>query len=85
MDQILNNLVKTYCDRNLARLHARLIVGTYEMHNYCRCNDRPIRSLESGETMMRRILKDVHIRAKNDRRLGKLEKRSRRAGVLAFL
>ena len=85
MDQIPNNLVTYHSEPNIARLQARLIVGTYEMHNYCRCNDRPIRSLESGEALMRRILKDVHIRAKNDKRQRKLEKRSRRAGVLAFL
>ena len=51
--QIINNALGP-CDKHLCHTHVRLIVATYEMHNYCRNNNRPIRSASAGKKMFAR-------------------------------
>ena len=60
-DQVLDNF-KGRVDADLAILHAKLLIATYELHTYCRLHQRPISSLAAGIKMFKRMVKDVKVR-----------------------
>ena len=76
IDQVMENINKAKPSRSLLKTHVRLIVATYELHNYCRINNRPIRSGESGAKMVRRMMKDVYIGGKEERKRRRADKKA---------
>ena len=61
VDQVLDNF-KGRVDADLAILHAKLLIATYELRTYCRLHERPSVSLEAGVKMFKRMVKDVKVR-----------------------
>ena len=53
---------------------ARLLAATFEIHNFCRNNDRPIRDIASGTKTFARIMKDIKTRQVKQKKIRKMDR-----------
>ena len=75
LDIILPNSSSSSPDKKILKRDARLLAAVYELHNYCRNNSRPIRSIEMGAKMIRRLMCDVSTRGKHTKHKKSFAKR----------
>ena len=64
LDIVLPNAASSNYSKSTLKTHVRLLSALYELHNYARSNNRPIRSIESGAKMLRRLMNDVKTRGR---------------------